>query len=272
MLTVDEINKTFAEKGLHVKLPLPTHFLVRDLKVLERKRVPGGITLLMSVEFVNDKGERVSDLFHCEGGIEEGKEKEIKPVEIQPALLSALLPLRYQEDFETDDEAREYLKEAITHLLNDKGYHPAENGDVELYFERQGNGFFFSLAVKCDDLALQSAKHLVELRQKHGVDHEYGLLILAFQEALGVSLLSQERWILRNQEYLAVNRIGVYAVDNWNPNLVYAFSIHPNPRELKKYFMITGPKWSLVRSRYVLRRPKKRMTSELGSSSDVAEG
>jgi hypothetical protein len=112
---------------------------------------------------------------------------------------------------------------------------------------------------------------LVELRRRHGVDHEYGLVIPAFQETLGVSLLSEERWMLRNQESLAANRIGVYAVDNWNPNLIYAFGIHPSSRELKKYFMTTGPKWSLVRSRYVLRRDKRGKAGQAGSSDDAAQ-
>jgi len=271
MLTVDEVNNTFAEKGLHVKLPLPTHFLVKNLRILEKRKIPGGVGLLLSVEFVNDSGENVSDLFHCEGELEVDREKKLETTEIQQPPLSDLLPLRSEEGFENDDEARAYLKEAIGHLLEDKGYLPAEHKDVDLYFERQGKGFFVDLALRCDDLALQRANELVELRQRYGVDHEYGLLIPAFQESLGVPLLSEERWILRNQEYLAANRIGVYAVDNWNPNLMYAFSIHPAPRELKKYFMITGPKWSLVRSRYVLRRPKRRAARGLGSSSDTTE-
>lgn len=75
--------------------------------------------------------------------------------------------------------------------------------------------------------------------------------------------------MLRNQESLAANRIGVYAVDNWNPNLIYAFGVHPSPRELKKYFMTTGPKWSLVRSRYVLRRDKKGKAGQVDSSHDA---
>ena len=271
MLTVDEVNKTFVEKGLHIKLPLPTHLLVKNLRILEKRKIPGGVGLLLGVEFINDKGENVSDLFHCEGGLDVDREKKLETTEIQQPPLSVLLPLRSEEGFENDDEVTAYLKESLGHLLEDKGYHSAEHKDVDLYFERQGKGFFVNLALRCDDLALQRANELVELRQRHGIDHEYGLLIPAFQESLGVPLLSEERWILRNQEYLAANRIGIYAVDNWNPNLMYAFSIHPAPRELKKYFMTTGPKWSLVRSRYVLRRSKKRMARGSGSSPDIAE-
>jgi hypothetical protein len=69
----------------------------------------------------------------------------------------------------------------------------------------------------------------------------------------------EERWVQRNQEYLTINRIGVFAVDNWNPNLIYAFSVHPGQKDLKRYFMMTGSKWELVRSRYVLHRPRKKV-------------
>lgn len=269
MLTVDDINKTLAERGLYIKLPLPSHFLVRNMKILERRKIPGGVGVLLSVDFVNDKGENVSDLFHCEGQLEAERKEKLDP---PPPSLSDLLPLRTAEGFDSDEEARTYLSEAFRHLLEDKGYHPVARAGVDQYLERQGKGFFVNVAPKCNGFAFQRTQELVALRQKNGVDHEYGLLIPAFQETLGISLLSQERWILRNQEFLAANRIGLYAVDNWNPNLIYAFGIHPAARELKKYFMTTGPKWSLVRSRYVLRRDKKGKTSERGSAPDMAQG
>ena len=258
MLTVGEINSTFAEKGIHVQLPLPSTFLVRSLQILERKKIPEGVALLLSIKFVNDKGEEVSDLFHCEGKLESEEKKKAAAREIETPPLAARLPLRSQERFESDEAAISYLKEAFTHLLHDKDYGEAERGDVELYFQREGRGFFVELAERCNDEALSKANKLVGLREKNGVDHDYGLVIPAFQETLGVPLLVQERWVQRNQEHLAINRIGVYAVDNWNPNLIYAFSVHPGQKDLKRYFMMTGSKWELVRSRYVLHRPRKK--------------
>jgi len=266
MLTVDDVNKILAEKGLHIVLPLPSHFLVRNMKILEKRKIPGGMGVLLSVDFVNEKGENVSDLFHCEGQVEVDREKKLPPT--PPPPLSDLLPLRTEEGFQNDEEGMAYLGKAIGHLLEDKGYRAADSPDVDLYYEWQGKGFFVNLALRCDDVALGRGQELADLRRRRGVDHEYGLAIPAFQETLGVSLLSQERWMLRNQESLAANRIGVYAVDNWNPNLIYAFGVHPSPRELKKYFMTTGPKWSLVRSRYVLRRDKKGKTGQVDSSRD----
>ena len=259
MLTVGDINSTFAEKGVQVQLPLPASYLVRSLQILERKRIPGGVALLLSVRFINDKGEEVSDLFHCEGAVEsEEKKKRAAARDIEQPPLDAHLPLRSQEGFENDEAARSYLSEAVTHLVQDKGYGKVERGDVALCFEKEGRRFFVELAVRCDDLALAKAEKLLALRQKEGVDHDYGLMMPAFQETLGVPLLTQERWILRHQERLMINRIGVYGVDNWNPNLLYAFSVHPGQKDLKRYFMMTGSKWELVRSRYVLRRPIKK--------------
>ncbi len=258
MLTVGEINNTFAEKGVHIELPLPAHYLVRNLQILERKKIPEGVALLLSIKFVNDKGEEVSDLFHCEGKLESEEKKKAAARELDPPPLDAHLPLRSQEGFENDQEARSYLSEAVTHLVKDKGFSRVERGDVDLCFEKEGRRFLVELAVRCDDLALAKAEKLIALREKHGVDHDYGLVIPAFQEMLGVPLLAQERWILRHQERHTINRIGVFGVDNWNPNLLYSFSVHPGQKDLKRYFMMTGSKWELVRSRYVLRRPIKK--------------
>jgi hypothetical protein len=264
MLTVEEVNKTFAEKGLHIKLPLPNHFLVRSLDVLEKKGIPGGVGLLLNVRFVNDQDEEVSDLFLCEGRVEGKRKREIEELQIKTPPKSKLLPLRSKEGFESEDEdeAEDYLRGAISHLLQDKGYHLGEGGGVDLYFQRGEVGFFVNLAVRSDEKALERAKELVELRQKHGVDHEYGLIIPAFQESLGISLLAQERWIWRNQEYLSAHRIGVYAVDNVDPNRLYAFTIYPRERELRRFFIATAPQWSLVRERYVLSRGKRREAEE----------
>jgi hypothetical protein len=262
MLTVEDINRTFADKGIHIKLPLPLHYAVKNMQILDRKHVPGGVSLLLSVRFVNDQGKDISDLFHCEGEVEREEKKAEDPFDSKLLPLANLLPLRSREGFDSEGEALDYLREAVSHLLEDKGYTEVDRGVTDLYFDNQGMGFFVNLALRCDDLALERAKELARLRLEHGVDHEYGLVIPAFQEALGVPLLLQDRWMFRNQEYLSANRIGVYGVDNWNPNLLYAFTIHPGSREMRRYFMTTGPKWTLVRSRYVLSRKKRAAESQ----------
>lgn len=259
MLTVGEVNSTFAEKGVRVQLPLPPDYLVRSLQILERKKIPGGVALLLSIRFVNDKGVEISDLFHCEGAVEsEERKKRLAARDIEMPPLDAHLPLRSQEGFDDDEAARSYLAEAVGHLVRDKGYQPAPRGGVDMSFEKEGRCFFVELAVRCDDAALAKTEKLLALRRQEGVNHDYGLVVPAFQETLGVPLLAQERWILRHLEKLTINRIGVFGVDNWNPNLLYAFSVHPGQRDLKRYFMMTGSKWELVRGRYVLRRPIKK--------------
>jgi hypothetical protein len=263
MLTVEEVNSTFAEKGLQVKLPLPEHFLVKSLDVLEKRETSGGVGLLLSVRFINDQGEEVADLFFCEGAAESRRKKALQSAEIKQPPKSELLPHRSTESFENDGEALVYLGEAVTHLLHDKGYQSVQHDGVDLCFEDRGDRFYVNLAIRLDEAALERAKQMAELRLREGVDHEYGLVVPAFQESLGVPLLLQDRWMFRNHEYLAANRIGIYAVDNWNPNLVYGFTIYPQSRELKRYFMTTGSQWHMVRQRYVAGRSQRRREAEL---------
>ena len=45
MLTVGEINSTFAEKGVHIELPLQAQCLVRKLQIPERRKIPERVTL-----------------------------------------------------------------------------------------------------------------------------------------------------------------------------------------------------------------------------------
>ncbi|MFQ5925076.1 MAG: hypothetical protein ACE5IE_03680, partial [Dehalococcoidia bacterium] len=191
----------------------------------------------------------VSDLMFCEGRVRLGGEPKAEGARVREPLKSVLLPLREGVGFEDEEEAKIYLAEAISHLLQEKGYHPREQSGVDLYFEKGPQGFFINLAVRCDEKAMERAKELLELRRKHGSAHEYGLVVPAFQQSLGVSLRDQENWVYEHQDYLAAHRIGVYAVDTQNPNQLYAFTIFPKPVVLLKYFMATQAQWSLVRQR-----------------------
>lgn len=257
MATVAEVNETFAEKGIYIKLPLPDSWLVKQIEVLEKKRGPAGsIGVLLAVKFFDDSGREVSDLFFCEGRVKLSGQRKAEAPRIREPLKSVLLPLREDVAFEDEEDAKTYLRDAISHLLRDKGYRPGEESGVDLYFEKGPQGFFINLASRCDERGLEKAKELLELRRRHGSTHEYGLVVPAFQESLGILLRDQESWIFENQEYLSAHRIGVYAVDNQDPNRLYAFTIFPKPIELLKYFMATTPQWSLVRARFVESRGK----------------
>lgn len=257
MATVEEINKTFAEKGIYIKLPLPDSWLVKQIEVLEKRTGPAGsIGVLLAVKFFDDSGRELSDLFFCEGRVKVSGKSKLQAPKIREPLKSGFLPPRERATFEDEEDAKTYLGEAISHLLQDKGYGPGEESGADLYFEKGSQGFFINLAVRCDERALEKAEELLELRRRHGSTHEYGLVIPAFQESLGIPLHVQENWIFKNQEYLSAHRIGVYAVDNQDPNRLYAFTIYPRPTAFIRYFMATTPQWSLVRARFVESRGK----------------
>jgi hypothetical protein len=145
--------------------------------------------------------------------------------------------------------------------LLDKGYVAKEHPEADLYFEKEtlkgAQSFFVNIHLYCDARALEKAKELVELRRKYGSEHEYGLVVLAFPDSLGLSLYDQENWIFEYQEFLATHRIGLYGVDNSDPNRIYPFTVYPKGLELIRYFMLTMSQWSLVRSRYVDSRDKR---------------
>jgi len=254
MTTVEEVNKAFADKGMHIKLPLDDNFLVKGVNVLEKVHSPGNIKVLLQVKFVDAQGKEQSDLFHCAGRME--RERGVQAKAPDP-LKSTFLPVREEATFADENEAEAYLREAISHLLQDNGYSLGEQKDCDLYFENEGKGYLVNVEARCDDKASEKAERLIELRRLHGTAHDYALVVPAFQETLGVPLRLQERWIARHQQRLSVHHIGVYGVDNMDPNRIYSFTIYPRARGLMKYFARITPQWSLVRSRYVQERTKK---------------
>ena len=272
MMTVEEINKTFAEKGVYIELPLPPDRLVKSIEILEKQNEGNNVKMLLNVKFIDERGKEVSDIFFCQGKAKIIRKKREMPLALEP-LKSQMLPLRKEASFESEAEAEGYLKQAISHLLQDKGYQPSlarygveggeptaqpiERGETWLYFEKEGRGFFINIAARLDEKAVERAKELVELRHKYGSSYDYGLIIPAFQESLGLPLNLQDRWIFANEEYLAAHRIGVYAVDNLDPNRLYPLTVYPAVKELVRYFMITTQQWQLIRSRYALDRAKR---------------
>ena len=272
MITVEEINKTFAEKGVYIELPLPPDRPVKSIEILEKQTEGDNVKLLLNVNFIDERGKEVSDIFFCQGKAKIKRKKRAMPSAME-TLKSQMLPRRKDAAFESEDEAKSYLKRAISHLLQDKGYQPSlarygaegggqppqptERGETWLYFEKEGRGFFINLAARLDEKAVEKAKELVELRHKYGSSHDYGLVIPAFQESLGLPLNLQDRWVYTNEEYLAAHRIGVYAVDNLDPNRLYPLTVYPAAKELISYFMITTQQWQLIRSRYALERAKR---------------
>ncbi len=255
MLTVAEINQTFQEKGLLITLPLPPEWQVKKMNVLERKSLPGGVGVLLNVTYVDGSGHQKAELFYCEGELKVARRKAMPRVERTEK--KGYLPRREEIGFADEAGALDYLRTATAHLLEDKGYSPAPAKEgADLYLEKEGQGFFAVFVPRLDDAALEKARVLVELRGKQGPQHEYGLVAPAFQEPLGLPLRQQEAWVARNQEYLSSHRIGVYGVDNLDPNRLFPYTIYPKPRELMRYFLYTAQAWHMARSRFVESRQK----------------
>ncbi|GEM_PF-489911 len=271
-VTVADVNKAFAAKGMYITLPLPEDVVVSGMDIMEQVKSAGSIKILMRVKFLKD-GREDQDIFVCEGKTDIEKKFVRKAYETPK---KSLLPKRQGLTFENEGEALSFVKQAISHLLQDKGYQIVENTSADLYFEKDGKGFFVNLALRLEDAALEKAKALVELRrslrEKAG-NYDFALVVPAIQEPLGLALRLQERWVSRNQDYLAVQRIGIYGVDNQDPNTIYPFTVYPSMLELKRYFMVTSQQWSMVRSRYVLERSKKeRGDAPVASFVEMASG
>ncbi|MEW6034004.1 MAG: hypothetical protein AB1603_04025 [Chloroflexota bacterium] len=272
-VTVADVNKALDSKGLHIKLPLPEHVVVTRIDILEKVKMPGMVKVLLRVKFLNEKGRETQEVFVCEGPAEVERKMTRKAYELPKKVM---LPKRDRITFESDEEAVEYIRLAITSLLMDKGYEAKEAAGVDLYFEKDGKGFYVNLAVRLDDVAFERAKALVEVRRslrEKGASSDYALVVPSIQESLGLALRLQERWVARNQDYLSVQRVGVYGVDNQDPNTLYPFTIYPTMLDLKRYFMVTSQQWSVVRSRYVLERTKRERGESPGASlAEMAGG
>jgi len=252
-LTVEQINQTFAEKGLGIKLPLPDKWLVTSIELLDKQNYPDSVQALLSVKYVDDHDNEHFELIPCQGSTPLRK-KLLTSTKIAPPLKSIFLPTRDRVDFKDEADALKYITESIIHLLEDKGYHSTETTVADLQFHKEKRFFFLNMAPRYDETASERIKQLMDLRQKYGVTHDYGLVMPAFQESLGVALRIQEHRISQNIEHLSAQRIGIYAVDNHDPNQVYAFTVYPKDKEMMRYFIHTKPRWLTVKSRYVMSR------------------
>jgi hypothetical protein len=250
--TVGDVNRALAAKGIAVTLPYPEDWLVRDLQILEKRDTAGSVRVLLAVE-LDRGGQLIRDLCVLEGEIE--RERRTGPA--CPPLAQKqkhLLPLRDQPDFANDSEAWAYLKEAFASLLQEHDYRLEDHPETDLYGSLGPRGFFLMLSPRCDESAADKAERLVELRKTYKHLHDYGLVLLAFQEPLGVPLSRQEAWIMARADRLSAHRVGVYGVDNTDPNRIYPFTVYPQVRGLLRYFVAASRQWQDVRTQYLLSR------------------
>lgn len=252
MTTIREVKEIFAKKGLYFERLPPDDCLIKGVQVVEKHVTPHGDSkIVLNITYL-DEGRESSDLFLCEGKQQRKSRVPPPPKEIPKPTKLEPLPLRPRFEFDSEGEAIAYVREAISHLLKDKDYRESKQAECDLYFEKLSMGFFFNLTARFDETALDKAKRLIDLRMKYGAEHNYGLAAPAFQESLGVTLLQQEHWLRQHGEFLAAHRIGVYTVNNKNPNQIFPFTVYPRKDpELARYFIYTVQQWPVMRDRYL---------------------
>lgn len=259
MTTIGDVKEIFAEKGLHFEHLPSENSLVKSIEVVERYVSPHGDSkVILNIRYINEEGKKVSDLVLCEGKIKRKRKVPPPPREAPKPSKLDLLPMRQRFEFDSESEAIAYVKEAISHLLRDKDYNELGQEESDLYFKKLSVGFFINFTPRFDEAGLDKAKELIELRMKYGSENDYGLAAPAFQESLGIPLLQQEQWLRRNGEFLAAHRIGVYTVNNKNPNQIFPFTVYPHKdRELARYFMYAVQQWPVMRDKYIEYRAER---------------
>ena len=218
MTTVADVNSAFSQKKMEIRLPYPDDWLVKDLQILEKKDTAKEVKVLLAVELIIE-GKVINDMCFLEGEIERERPVSTSPVEI-PQKSNHILPVRNRFDFDGEEDVRKYLKEAFSSLLLDNDYKIEDNPESDIYGIIGKRGFFVMVHPRLDESAIDVAQRLIDLRKKHKYMNDYGLVVPAFQEPLGVPLSSQESWIMANIDKLSGYRIGVYGIDNSDPNMV----------------------------------------------------
>ena len=219
MSTVKEVNKVFAEQGLEIKLPYPEDWMVQDIQIVEKREEGDRVKVLLALKMFDSEGKDVSDLYFSETRVK--REKKPKKVVTKHPLKEKMLPERPSIEFKSDEEAWNYMKDAFSALLRDKGYEIKESDLADIYAEKGKRKFLLKIALRSGEEAEKKVEELVNLRKKYGNEYDYGLVLPAFSEPLGVSRFDHERWISERIEYLSKHRIGLFGVDNKNPNLIY---------------------------------------------------
>lgn len=251
MSTVKDANEMFAKQNLKISLPYPEDWIVKDIEILEKQDLPGGVNVLLGLKMINSDGKEISELYFSESDLKR------EPIYKSPKrqMRKNILPQRETSEFTSEKEAVEHLSAAMEGLLKEKGYELGKK-EINLYGEKTGRGFYLNIIPRCDQEGLGKINELIELRGKYGDAHDYGLLIPAFQDSLGISQMIQEEWMSVHMNLFSKNHIGIFAVDNIDPNNIYPLTIYPKEKELRKYFIQSGSKWALLKSRYAASRTR----------------
>lgn len=257
MVTVAEVNEIFERQGLKIKLPYPADWEVADIKIVEKKEFANVVRVLLALRLIDGEGREISDLYYGESEVkrEPKVKREAEPLE---GLKRELLPERESVSFKDEKDALQYLKNAFSHLLSDKGFtvvtDKEESKHVDIYAEKGRRKFFASIGLRADDSLTSLGERMIELRREYGGEHDYAIVVPAFQEQFGVTLNDFENWLAGPGDRLSRYKIGIYAVDNKNPNIIYPLTAYPKERELMAYFMQTTKHWEMMREQKMLKR------------------
>jgi hypothetical protein len=250
--TVADVNRAFHHKKMAIQLPYPEDWLVRDMQILEKKETSSTVKVLLAMELIRE-GKLIRDMCYLEGRIERETARGSADV---PRIEKTkyVLPARGRLGFRDEAEVRSHLKEAFASLLQEHDYAVEDHPEADLYGTLGQRAFFAMLAVRCDDSAHEKARQLIELRKKYRHMNDYGLVVPAFQEPLGIPLSRQEAWVQAHADSLSSHRVGVYGVDNADPNRIYPFTVYPQIRGLLRYFVTASRQWMDVRAQFILTR------------------
>lgn len=250
--SVQDVNKAFHEKKMAIQLPYPEDWLVKDLQILEKKDTASTVKVLLALELIRD-GKLIRDTCYLEGKIE--REQATGSMEV-PTLEKTkyVLPVRNRLGFDSEEETLAHLREAFASLLQEHDYVIEDHPEADVYGTLGQRGFYAMLAVRCDPSAHDKAQHLVELRKKYKHLNDYALVVPAFQEPLDLPLSQQEAWVQAHVDSLSSHRVGIYGVDNSDPNRIYPFTVYPQVRGLLRYFVTASRQWMDVRAQFILSR------------------
>jgi hypothetical protein len=253
--TVADVNRAFQARKMAIQLPYPEDWFVKDMQILEKKDTAGTVKVLLAVELIRE-GKLIRDTCYLEGRIERGQTRG-SAERPSPEKKKYVLPVRDRIGFATEGEAFDHLKGAFSSLLQEHDYSIEEHPRADVYGVIGKRGFFAMLAARCDRTAEDRARHLIELRKEYKHVNDYGLVVPAFQEPLGVPLSQQEAWVQVHVDSLSSHRVGIYGVDNADPNRIYPFTVYPQVTGLLRYFVTASRQWMDVRAQYILSRGDK---------------
>ena len=256
MPTVKDANEVLAAQKLNIKLPHPERWEIKEMEILEKKDYPDSVHVLLGLKMINDEGKEISDLYYAESKVK--REPTLKLMSTQ--LKKKNLPLRDKMEFDTIEHAHDYIEVAINSLIKENGYTIEQTNQDYILATKNERDFYICIVPVYGDECAKKLDLLISYRDQYGDSKDYGILSVAFQKSLGVSRMDQDQWMSDNIEKFSNNHVGMYAVDNLDPNSIYPLTVYPKDKDLRKYFIKKSTQWTLLKTRDTAYRPGSKDT------------